>query len=272
MELKLKILFAVLLICCFSTAVVAQEKTKKSSRYEGMVLIPAGSFQMGSNDGELDEKPVHTVYISKFWMDKYEVTNGEYKKCVDGGSCRAPSDSKSYTRSSYYGDSQYENYPVNNVSWDDARNYCSWKGKRLPTEAEWEYAARGGLRGARYPNGDNINCSDANFARWSGAGDNSICKDSGGKDNDTHTVGSHVANGYGLYDMAGNVWEWVSDWYNANYYKNNPSRDPQGPSNGEYRVVRGGSWASDSLIFRVSYRNRNTATFWDYGYGFRCAR
>jgi formylglycine-generating enzyme required for sulfatase activity len=269
MELKLKILFAVLLICCFSTAVVAQKKTEKSLAYEGMVLIPAGSFQMGSEEGESDEKPVHTVYISQFWMDKYEVTNGEYKKCVDAGSCRAPISVESYTRSSYYGDSRYENYPVINVDWSQAKAYCEWKGGRLPTEAEWEYAARGGLKSVKYPNGDNINCGDANYCRSSVCDE---CKGYGDKDDDTHPVGSYEANGYGLYDMAGNIWEWVSDWNDSNYYKSRPPRDPQGPTNGEYRVVRGGSWADDSDSLRVSYRRSLDPTGGGSIIGFRCAR
>jgi len=255
MELKLRILFAVLVICCFSNAVLAQEKTEKSSANEEMVLIPAGSFQMGSEEGDSDEKPVHTVQISSFYMDKYEVTNGEYKKCVDAGSCRAPISVESYTRSSYYGDSRYENYPVINVDWTQAKAYCEWKGGRLPTEAEWEYAARGGLRGMKYPNGDSISQSEANYSG-----------------SDTVKVGSYDPNGYGLYDMAGNVWEWTNDWYDANYYENSPSRDPQGPSNGEYRVIRGGSWLDDSLFIRVSNRIRYGTPNWHDGYGFRCAR
>jgi formylglycine-generating enzyme required for sulfatase activity len=251
----ISISFILILLFCFSIGLTAQEKTEKSSAYEGMVLIPAGSFQMGSNDGDSDEKPVHKVYISKFWMDKYEVTNGEYKKCVDAGSCRAPSESKSYTRSSYYGDSRYDSYPVIYVSWDDAWKYCQWKGKRLPTEAEWEYAARGGLKGKKYPNGDTISESEANF---------------GG--NDTQPVGYYSPNGYGLYDMAGNVSEWVSDWYEANYYKSSPPRDPQGPSNGEYRVVHGGSWYIYGGSIRVSHRSTNSPTDGNDAAGFRCAR
>jgi len=261
MELKLRILFAVLLICYFSTAVVAQEKTEKSSVYEGIVLIPAGSFQMGSEEGGSDEKPVHTVQISSFYMDKYEVTNGEYKKCVDAGYCRAPYESKSPTRSSYYGNRTYDNYPVIYVDWTQAKAYCEWKGGRLPTEAEWEYAARGGLSGAKYPWGDAIKGSDANYF------------DSGdSEDNDTTAVGGYAANGYGLYDMAGNVWEWVSDWYEENYYKSSPSSNPPGPDSGTYRVVRGGSWLHNAFVIRVSYRYRLDTSYRSSFGGFRCAR
>ena len=247
----ISIYFILILLFYFSLGLTAQEKIDKSSAYEGMVLIPAGSFQMGSNDGESDEKPVHTVQISSFYMDKYEVTNGDYKKCVDAGSCLAPESDKNYTRIRYYGDSWYDNHPVIWVDWNQAKAYCEWKQGRLPTEAEWEYAARGGLSGARYPNGDSI-------ANYSGS--------------DTVKVGSYSPNGYGLYDMAGNISEWVSDWWDENYYQNSPPRDPQGPSNGEYRVVRGGSFSSYSDALRVSYRYRDYATYGYYYGGFRCAR
>jgi formylglycine-generating enzyme required for sulfatase activity len=194
-------------------------------------------------------------------MDKYEVTNGEYKKCVDAGSCRAPDESKSNTRSSYYGDSRYKNYPVIYVDWNQAKSYCEWKGGRLPTEAEWEYAARGGLSGAKYPWGDAIKGSDANY--WN-SGDS--------EDNDTTAVGNYAANGYGLYDMAGNVWEWTNDWYGEKYYENRSSQYPQGPNSGSYRVVRGGSWDNFTTDLRVSYRLSDTPTNRDYDVGFRCAR
>jgi formylglycine-generating enzyme required for sulfatase activity len=253
----ISISFILILLFCFSVGSAAQKKTEKSSTYKGMVLIPAGSFQMGSNKGEFDEKPAHTVHLSSFYMDKYEVTNGEYKKCVDAGSCRAPYESTSITRSSYYGDSRYENYPVIYVNWNQAKAYCEWKGGRLPTEAEWEYAARGGLRGMKYPNGDSISPIEANYScSWS----------------DTAKVGSYDPNGYGLYDMAGNVWEWTNDWYDEKYYENSPSQDPQGPSNGKYRVVRGGSWFNATYFIRVSNRVRCNAADWDYDTGFRCAR
>ena len=234
-----------------------------------MVLIPAGSFQMGSNDGELDEEPVHTVSISEFWMDKYEVTNGEYRKCVDSGSCRAPESVKSSTRRSYYSDSRFDNYPVIYIDWNQAKAYCEWKGGRLPTEAEWEYSARGGLEGTRYPNGDNINCSDANYCRSSFCNQ---CKGYGGKDDDTHPVENYAANGYGLYDMAGNVWEWVSDWYDEKYYENRSSQDPQGPGSGTTRVVRSGSWYYDTDKVRASHRFGDYPTLRAHGLGFRCVR
>jgi formylglycine-generating enzyme required for sulfatase activity len=251
----ISISFILILLFYFSVGLTAQKKTEKSSAYEGMVLIPAGSFDMGSNDGREDEKPVHTVRISSFYMDKYEVTNGAYKKCVDAGSCRAPYKSKSYTRSSYYGDSRYDNYPVIYVHWSQAKSYCEWKGGRLPSEAEWEYAARGGLRGMKYPNGDNISPNEANYSA-----------------SDTVKVGIYDPNGYGLYDMAGNVWEWTNDWYDGKYYENRTSQDPQGLNNGDTHVVRGGSWYDLANGLRVSARGRLNTTYRFGNDGFRCAR
>jgi len=177
--MKSKTLSAILSLLVLTFLSDCKSKTDSAD----MARIPAGSSEMGSEEADSDEKPVHTVNISEFWMDKYEVTNGKYKKCVDAGSCRAPSESKSYTRSSYYGDSMYANYPVIYVDWSQAKSYCEWQGGRLPTEAEWEYAARGGLRGMKYPNGDSISQSEANYSG-----------------SDTVKVGSYDPNGYGLYD------------------------------------------------------------------------
>jgi formylglycine-generating enzyme required for sulfatase activity len=197
-----------------------------------MVFVPAGEFTMGSSDADKDaygdEKPQHTVYLDAFWMDKYEVTNAQYKKCVDAGKCSRPSESKSYTRSSYYGNASFDNYPVIYVSWNDAKTYCEWAGKRLPTEAEWEKAARG-ADGRIYPWGNTFDISKVNAERKVG---------------DTTEVGAYPAGAspYGALDMAGNVWEWVADWYSANYYASSPRNNPTGPSSGQYRVVRGGAW------------------------------
>jgi formylglycine-generating enzyme required for sulfatase activity len=233
----------------------------------GMALIPAGCFNMGdSSDGcgyGSDECPVHNVCItSNFYMDVHEVTNAEYAACVSGGGCTAPSSSSSYSRGSYYGNPTYNNFPVIYVSWNQATAYCAWAGKRLPTEAEWEYAARGGLAGKRYPWGDNISGTDANY--W----------DSGDPwDNDTSQVEYYAANGYGLYDMSGNIWEWVNDWYLGTYYSTrpNPDNDPPGPASGTDRVMRGGSWGSNAIFLRVSFRGNLYPTNQLSGIGFRCA-
>jgi formylglycine-generating enzyme required for sulfatase activity/transposase-like protein len=220
-----------------------------------MVLIPAGEFQMGSNDGGNDEKPVHTVYIDAFYMDKYEVTNAQYKKFMDATGYKAPT---------YWDDPNYntQNNPIIGVSWYDAETYADWAGKRLPTEAEWEKAARGGLLGKQYPWGDTITHDDANYDGI------------GGKDiwNGTSLVGSFKPNGYGLYDMAGNVLEWVADWYVDNYYANSSKSNPKGPNSGRWHVLRGGSWYlhSDNYL-RVAYRNYGDPARLDKNLGFRCA-
>jgi len=228
-----------------------------------MALIPSGCFDMGDafNEGGTNELPVHYVCItSSFYMDVHEVTNAEYAACVSGGGCSAPGSSSSFSRGSYYGNPTYDNFPVIYVSWNQATAYCTWAGKRLPTEAEWEYAARGGLSGKRYPWGDSISGTDANYY------------DSGDPwDNDTSEVEYYAANGYGLYDMAGNVYEWTNDWYSSTYYSSSPINDPPGPASGTYRVVRGGDWLGDTGPLRVANRPYNYP-FNQYSYmGFRCA-
>jgi len=225
-----------------------------------MALIPSGCFDMGDafSEGDSDELPLHNVCItSDFYMDVHEVTNAEYKACVDAGLCTAPEYSSSYSRGTYYGNPTYDNFPVIYVDWNQATAYCSWAGKRLPTEAEWEYAARGGLSGKRYSWGDTATaCVDANF-------DSCFV--------DTSEVESYSANGYGLYDVGGNVWEWVNDWYSSSYYSSSPTNDPPGPSSGTSRVYRGGGWAYSTDYLRVAYRFYNFPTYLSYHTGFRCA-
>ena len=212
-----------------------------------MVLIPAGSFDMGSGESS-DEQPVHTVYVDAFYMDEYEVTNAQYRKFMSATGHREPR---------YWDDSDYNqpNQPVVGVDWNDAVAYARWAGRRLPTEAEWEYAARGGLSGRKYPWGDPISTSQANYGSNVGK---------------PVPVGSYSANGYGLYDMAGNVYEWCSDWYDEDYYSSSPSRNPQGPSSGSYRVLRGGSWFNLPYHLRVAYRNNYIPASAYDTYGFRC--
>ena len=216
-----------------------------------MVLIPAGSFKMGSSDGYDPEKPVHTVYVDAFYMDKYEVANAQYRKFMQATGHREPD---------YWDDSRFNqpNQPVVGVNWNDAVAYARWAGKRLPTEAEWEYAARGGLEGRKYPWGDTIDSSKALYHQ-----DSSTVK--------SVSVGSYSSNGYGLYDMAGNVWEWCADWYGSDYYSKSSSRNPQGPSSGSTRVLRGGSWYNVTVSLRVAGRNFFNPASTNYdGLGFRC--
>ena len=199
----------------------------KISDKDGMTLmyVPAGEFEMGSNNGESDEKPVHTVYLDAFWIDKTEVTNAQYRLCVQAGVCAIPI-------GKYFDNSNYTDHPVVYVYWQDANNYCSWVGRCLPTEAEWEKAARG-TDGRTYPWGEGLDCSKANYY-WCG------------KFNEISPVGYYPqgASPYGVLDMAGNVWEWVSDWFSSGYYNQSPSSNPQGPASGDTHGLRGGSWYS----------------------------
>ena len=239
------------------------------SPVDGMVLryIPAGTFQMGSNDGDSNEQPVHSVTLDAFWMDQTEVTNAMYAQCVAAGGCSAPRDSGSYTRDSYYGNSTYANYPVIYVDWNQAEAYCAWAGRELPTEAQWEYAARGGLAGASYPWGNEFNGSLVNYCDANCASD---WKDSAYNDGyaDTAPVGSYPANGYGLYDMAGNVWEWAADWYGP--YSSATVENPEGPASGDYRALRGGSWNVSEDYLRVSDRGWSAPDGAYSDLGFRC--
>ena len=191
-----------------------------------MVYVPAGEFLMGSEDedADSDEDPEHTVYLDAYWIYKHEVTNAQYRQCVDEGECDVPSNVNQFNNP------DFDDHPVVFVSWYDADAYCQWAGGRLPTEAEWEKAARG-TDGRKFPWGEESpTCSLAQFRDCSG---------------ETKPVGSFPAGAspYGALDMAGNVWEWVGDWYDGGYYSQSPSENPQGPDSGEYRVIRGGSWA-----------------------------
>lgn len=223
-----------------------------------MRLVPAGEFTMGSNDGADGEKPPHEVYLDAYYMDIYEVTNAAYRACVTAGACDPLGDTSSYTHSSYYGNSQFDNYPVIYVDWNQANAYCEWRGASLPTEAQWEKAARGD-DGRTYPWGEGISCSQANYY-------------DGNKDcvGDTTEVGSYEGgkSPYGMYDMSGNAWEWVADWYDA-YPGNTISDDDYGST---YKVLRGGSWSLIDYGARSAGRSVGTPDVIFYDIGFRCAR
>jgi formylglycine-generating enzyme required for sulfatase activity len=200
----------------------------------------------GDDECQPDEKPAHQVTLSKdFWIGQTEVTVGAYKRFAATGR-------EIHAAPPFNPDWANENLPMVSVMWDEARDYCAWAGGRLPTEAEWEYAARGGSTEARYGAIDEI--------AW-------YSSDSG---NQSHDVAQKCANRFGLYDMLGNVWEWVSDWYDTNYYQSSPSQDPQGAARGLERVLRGGSWTNSARGIRASVRYRvNPATRTPYR-GFRC--
>lgn len=236
-----------------------------------MVYIPAGSFDMGNDTAYDNEKPVHTVALDPFWIDQTEVTNLMYANCVQAGVCQPPSNTNSSNGDIYYGDPRFNYYPVTYVSWDDAKTYCEWSGRRLPTEAEWEKAARGTDR-RQYPWGNDFlvgvaNICDVNCSiEWA----NKSLDDGYAQ---TAPAGNYPAgkSPYGVLDMAGNVSEWVADWYDENYYKLSPQSNPRGPSDGNLRVARGGAFPLDVNDARTVSRGRfEPYTSKDY-IGFRCA-
>jgi formylglycine-generating enzyme required for sulfatase activity/S1-C subfamily serine protease len=223
---------------------------------EGMVLIPAGEFWMGAEDGLQDARPLHRVYLSSYWFDQYEVTNARYRQCVEGGGCKPPKDRLTFE------DPQHAQQPVTNITWSQARSFCQWLGKRLPTEAEWEKAARG-TDSRRYPWG---NDGEALKHRMSN-------RDLAAGTGEVDLVGRRAATAspYGVYDLIGSVSEWVKDWYAEDFYQVSPPRDPQGPLRGSFRVLRGGEWNEKSANFQASYRGWDEVTYWGPTLGVRCA-
>lgn len=212
---------------------------------EGMVFIEGGCFEMGSNTGEPDEKPVHKVCLEDFYIDQYEVTQAAFEK-------------ETGKNTSYF--KGCSDCPVEQVDWKEAGSFCGKMGKRLPTEAEWEYAARSGGKKEKYAGiNDELDIDD--YA-WFG-------HNSGSK---THPVGQKKPNALELYDIGGNVWEWVADWYGASYYSESPEQNPNGPTSGDKRVLRGGSWFNNSDYLRASNRGYDTPDSRVFLTGFRCAQ
>ena len=238
---------------------------RQISGKDGMVLlyIPAGEFLMGSAENDSlagqDEKPQHRVYLDAFWIDQTEVTNAMYAKCVQASACQPPYSIASYTFHTYYGDPQYDRYPAAWITWERARTYCAWAGRRLPTEAEWEKAARG---------------SDGRLYPWGNAApDPSLLNFKAGI-GDTTAVGNYPAGAspYGALDMAGNLWEWVADWYSHSYYASAPAINPSGPAPQAYHACRGGSWNSTAEMVRAAARGNDDPGRCDGIVGIRCAR
>ena len=219
----------------------------------GMVRILGGPFIMGGGD-EPDEQPRRTVVVGTFEIDADEVTRAEYFLCVQAGICRAPATAGRDDASS--------RLPVSGVSWQDADDYCRWTKKRLPTEAEWERAARG-TDGRLYPWGDAFDCARGNFGNYDGEG---RCPRNPGRPVEVGGYGGEI------HDLAGNVWEWVADWYDPRYYRHAPAANPKGPRRGERRVVRGGACCSMLGLPRASNRLSFPPEYRDDDLGFRCAR
>ena len=241
------------------------------------VFVEGGTFNMGSNNGEIDEKPVHRVTVSDFYIGKYEVTHGEYIEFLnalgvssdgsydrveyidmDDSDCAVGHNGSNF----YFKGSSYANEeetPVIEVTWYGAQAYCQWKGVRLPTEAEWEYAARGGRRRRGYNYSGSKNLNEVGWYEGN----------SGGK---THKVGTKRPNKLGIYDMSGNVWEWCSDWYDKDYYSRSSSNNPKGPSNGSFKVLHGGSCISNDINCRVTNRYGQGFSYSEKSSGFRLAK
>lgn len=211
-----------------------------------MVLIPEGEFTMGNNHNNTSRN----IYVDAYYMDKYEVTNVLYKSCVEAGVCAVPHEEFSASRPSYYGDSEFDNYPVIYVDWFMAKTFCEWRGARLPTEAEWEKAARG-TDGRTFPWGED-NTAYAHRIYFVGGIERDISP-------------------YGVYDMGLNVAEWVADWFSDTYYKDSPLENPLGPENGTMRIVRGGAPFNIEPV-PVFSRNRQLPSDANDNVGFRCAR
>lgn len=245
-----------------------------------MVSIPAGTYTIGADpelardtcskfregcevEWFLDEGPIHQVELNDYFIDQYEVTNASYADCVADGVCQPPKLKDSATRDLYFSNPVYDDYPVINVPQDYAAAYCEWRGGRLPTEAEWEVAARGGSDNTLFPWGNAAPVCEVAAPNGAKFDDGAACDDT-----DTEPVGSYPPNAFGLYDMAGNVSEWTADWYNVY-----PGGDPALSTDfGEvYRVVRGGSWYNFGDTLRVAIRFGGKPDFWSHNYGFRCA-
>lgn len=263
-----------------------------------LVYVPEGEFLMGAGPEERyalpSEKPQHTVYLDAFWIDQTEVTNAMYAKCVKAGGCAPPKRTVNADRTDYYNNPAKANYPMIYVTWQEAQNYCSWAGRRLPTEAEWEKAARG-EDGRPYPWGsDQPTCQLANTWAWNyyDSWNDKVGVQKGCSDGPV-AVGSFPigASPYGVLDMIGNVGEWVADYYSGTYYGESPERNPQGPASGETRVIRGlmGYFQQTDVLW-IRYGNRlfnfgdfffrqsvwvrffNTENYRFYDLGFRCAK
>jgi formylglycine-generating enzyme required for sulfatase activity len=252
----------------------------KVSSVDGMtmVYIPSGEFNMGSNHGEVDEKPYHTVYLDSFWIDEHEVTNAQFAAFlnekgnqIEGGESwldlgEGSGASIENTENGWKAKLGYEYKPISDVTWYGAKAYCQWADRRLPTEAEWEKAARGGMEGKKYPWGNEE--PECSFGAENGA----FFMECSLINLKLPPVKRYQPNGYGVYDMAGSLSEWVSDWYSTYYYVNSPDENPQGPQSGQERVYRGGSRHSYPYYLRVAVRGSFRDDKSSDTRGFRCVQ
>jgi len=232
---------------------------------EGMVLIPGGTFEMGSpeGEGEKDEHPKHEVVLDAYCMDRLEVTVQQYRRCVEEKKCTEPDKDTGCN----WDEAARDKHPVNCVAWEQADTYCRWRGGRLPTEAEWEYGARGS-DGRMYPWGD---AEPGKQFCWNGEG-NDLGK---GNRQSTCLVGSYPAgmSPFGLQDMAGNVYEWCQDLYGSYKKATDPMINPGNPPEDPQRVLRGGSWVGGELLrMRAAFRGSVGVSRRNVSMGFRCAR
>ncbi len=246
----------------------ASLETTKGKDGAPMILIPAGAFTMGSNDGLPNERPEHKVTLDAYFIDQYEVTAGRYQMFVDSAKRNLPptwDDEAAQTLS---------NLPAVGMTWTDAAAYCKWAGRRLPTEAEWEKAARG-TDGRRYPWGHMqpfVDIANYNRGVWVSEAITLVPVNSGVEGMSVrHGLKQGGKSPYGLFHMAGNAAEWVADWYDRGYYQKSPEQNPQGPTEGEKHVLRGGSWADLPPALRVTARVSAEPDYEERTIGFRCA-
>ena len=226
-----------------------------------MVFIPSGSFTMGSDESDAltDTRPAHEVYLDGYWIDKYEVTNAQFARCVEAGYCYEPRDLSSSTHKDYYINDDYANFPVIHVDWNQAKAYCFWAGKRLPTEAEWEKAARGD-GSFIYPWGNELPAEIPMQVGLFGSGDTAPV--------DAFPEGNSP---YGAYNVGGNVWEWTADQYDQYFYSKSPAENPKAVTGGNDYVIRGFSWAYPFSRHEITTRNFSYILNHSYDLGFRCA-
>ncbi|HAN76648.1 MAG TPA: sulfatase [Bacteroidales bacterium] len=279
---KISIIAGISVLIFTGISVLTANETSSNSEYEinrtklvqqtpkGMVFVEGGTFNMGSTEGDPDEKPIHKVTLSSYYMDTYEVTSADFAAFLNENGNKKEGDVLwldiededspiQFVNGEFVAKVGYEKHPILEISWYAANSYAKWMGKRLPTEAEWEYAARGGKASKNL-----VYAGSNNIAEVAWYDENS--------DSDTREVGLKKPNELGIYDMTGNVWEWCSDWYDEMYYKTAPELNPKGPETGKYRVLRGGAWVSIAKECRVQAR--------DFGYrhdafylnGFRCVQ